>query len=142
VAYADGVADLDLRALIAFHRGHGDLATATVVRPRSQFGVAELDPEDRVLGFDEKPRLDHWVNAGFFCFEAGVLDYLEADSVLERGPLRHLAAAGQLHAFRHTGFWECMDTYKNAVMLNDLARGKEAPWAIWERDPAAEAGAV
>jgi glucose-1-phosphate cytidylyltransferase len=71
-----------------------------------------------------------------------MLDYLEADSVLERGPLRHLAAAEQLHAFRHTGFWECMDTYKNAVMLNDLASGGEAPWAVWARDPATEAGAV
>jgi glucose-1-phosphate cytidylyltransferase len=142
VAYADGVADLDLRALIAFHRGHGELGTVTVVRPRSQFGVAELDATDRVLAFEEKPRLDHWVNGGFFCFEPGVLDYLEADSVLERGPLRQLAATGQLHAFRHTGFWECMDTYKNAVMLNDLASGERVPWAVWARDPTAEAGAV
>ncbi len=101
--YADGVADLDLEALVAFHRGHGDLGTVTVVRPRTQFGVADLDPDDRVLAFEEKPRLDHWVNGGFFCFEPGFLDYLDADSVLENGPLRHLAAAGQLHAFRHTG---------------------------------------
>ena len=142
VAYSDGVADLDLRALIAFHRAHDVLGTVTVVRPRSQFGVAELDSADRVLGFEEKPRLDHWVNGGFFCFEPGMLDYLEADSVLERGPLRQLAAAEQLHAFRHTGFWECMDTYKNAVMLNDLASGGEAPWAVWARDSATEAGAV
>ena len=139
--YADGVADLDLAALVAFHRGHGDLGTVTVVRPRTQFGVAELDPDDRVLGFEEKPRLDHWVNGGFFCFEPGFLDYLDADSVLEQAPLRQLAAAGQLHAFRHTGFWDCMDTYKDAVMLNDLWGGGQAPWAVWERDAATEAGA-
>ena len=113
----------------------------TVVRPRTQFGVAELDPDDRVLGFEEKPRLEHWVNGGFFCFEPGFLDYLDADSVLEQAPLRHLAAAGQLHAFRHTGFWDCMDTYKDAVMLNDLWGGGRAPWAVWERDAATEAGA-
>jgi glucose-1-phosphate cytidylyltransferase len=140
--YADGVADLDLEALMAFHRGHGELGTVTVVRPRSQFGIAALDPSDRVLGFEEKPRLDQWVNGGFFCFEPGFLDYLEVDSVLERGPLRHLAAAGQLHAFRHTGFWECMDTYKDAVMLNDLAGSGQAPWAVWARDTATEARAL
>jgi glucose-1-phosphate cytidylyltransferase len=138
--YADGVADLDLAALFAFHRGHGDLGTVTVVRPRSQFGVAELDSDDRVRGFEEKPCLEQWVNGGFFCFQPGFLDYLAADSVLEQEPLRHLAAAGQLRAFRHTGFWDCMDTYKDAAMLNDLWAGGKAPWAIWERD-AAVAGA-
>ena len=102
VTYADGVADLDLEALVAFHRGHGELGTVTVVRPRTQFGVADLDEDDRVLAFEEKPRLDHWVNGGFFCFEPGFLDYLAADSVLENEPLRRLAAAGQLRAFRHT----------------------------------------
>jgi glucose-1-phosphate cytidylyltransferase len=140
VTYADGVADLDLEALVAFHRSHGDLGTVTVVKPRTQFGVAELDPDDHVLGFEEKPRLEQWVNGGFFCFEPGFLDYLAADSVLEQEPLRQLAAAGQLRAFRHTGFWDCMDTYKDAVMLNDLWGGGGAPWAVWERDPT-EAGA-
>ena len=139
--YADGVTDLDLEALMAFHRGHGDLGTVTVVRPRTQFGVAELDPDDRVLGFEEKPRLEHWVNGGFFCFEPGFLEYLATDSVLEEAPLRHLAAAAQLRAFRHTDFWECLDTYKDAVMLNDLWGAGKAPWAVWERDAAIEAGA-
>lgn len=139
--YSDGVADLDLEALLAFHRSHHDIGTVTVVRPRTQFGVAELDGEDRVLAFEEKPRLDHWVNGGFFCFEPGFLDYLEEQSVLEDAPLRRLAAEGELHAFRHTGFWDCMDTYKDAVMLNDLWGGGEAPWAVWNRDAAADAGA-
>ncbi len=139
--YADGVADIDLEALAAFHRGHGDLATVTVVRPRSQFGLAELDGEDRVLAFEEKPRLDHWVNGGFFCFEPGFLEYLEEDSVLEDAPLRRLAAEGELHAFRHTGFWDCMDTYKDAVLLNDLWNGGQAPWAIWDESAATRASA-
>ena len=127
LTYADGVADVDLGALLGFHRGHGALATMTVVRPRLQWGVAELDG-DRVEGFVEKPRSERWVNGGFFCFEAGVLDYLDEESVLEREPLRRLAADGQLRAHRHEGFWDCMDTYKDAVVLNDLWESGEAPW--------------
>jgi len=141
LTYADGVADIDLAALGAFHRGHGGLATVTVVRPRAQFGVTQLDDDDRVLAFEEKPRLDHWVNGGFFVFEPGFLEYLEEDSVLENTPLRRLAADEELHAFRHTGFWDCMDTYKDAVTLNDLWATGDAPWAVWERSPAADAGA-
>jgi glucose-1-phosphate cytidylyltransferase len=137
VTYADGVADIDLAALGSYHRSHGDLATVTVVRPKSQFGVTHLDGEGRVLAFEEKPRLDHWVNGGFFCFEPAVLPYLEPDSVLENAPLRRLAADGQLHAFRHTGFWDCMDTYKDATVLNDLWNSGEAPWRVWEGASAA-----
>lgn len=129
--YADGVADLDLRALLAFHRDHGAAATMTVVRPELQFGVAELDGDHRVTGFREKPRSEHWVNGGFFCFEPAVLGRLRADSVLEREPLASLAADGELRAFRHGGFWDCMDTYKDAVLLNDLWAAGEAPWRVW-----------
>ncbi len=129
--YADGVADIDLARLLDFHEGHGALATMTVVRPELQFGITELDGEDgRVLGFREKPRSEHWVNGGFFCFGAGVLAYLERDAELEREPLRRMAADGQLRAYRHEGFWECMDTYKDAVALNDLWASGEAPWRV------------
>jgi glucose-1-phosphate cytidylyltransferase len=130
--YADGVANIDLVGLNEFHRGHRDLATVTVVRPRSQFGIAELDGDGRVRGFAEKPQLDHWVNGGFFVFEPGVFTYLEESSVLEREPLERLSADGQLHAYRHTGFWDCMDTYKDAVLLNDLWESGEPPWRVWE----------
>ncbi|MGH2989578.1 MAG: sugar phosphate nucleotidyltransferase [Solirubrobacterales bacterium] len=130
--YADGVANVDLSALAEFHRAHGDPATVTVVRPHSQFGVAELDGEGRVRGFAEKPRLDHWVNGGFFVFEPGVFAYLEESSVLEREPLERLAAERALHAYRHTGFWDCMDTYKDAVLLNDLWESGEPPWRTWD----------
>jgi glucose-1-phosphate cytidylyltransferase len=128
--YADGLADLDLHALCAFHDRHGKLATMTVVRPELQFGVTELDGDHGlVTGFHEKPRSEHWINGGFFVFERGVFEYLTDSSVLEREPLEGLAGDRQLHAFRHTGFWECMDTYKDAVALNDLWAGGAAPWA-------------
>jgi glucose-1-phosphate cytidylyltransferase len=127
--YADGVADIDLGALLDFHATHGGLATMTVVRPHLQWGVAELGEGDRIEGFAEKPRSEHWINGGFFCFEPGALACLEAGSVLEREPLARLAAEGQLHAHRHEGFWDCMDTYKDAVVLNDLWVAGEAPWA-------------
>ena len=128
--YADGVADIDLGALLDFHCGHRSLATVTVVRPHLQWGVARIDGEDRVEGFVEKPRSEHWINGGFFCFEPGALDYLDEDSVLEREPLERLAAAGKLRAHRHEGFWDCMDTYKDAVVLNDLWASGEAPWKV------------
>jgi len=131
VTYADGVADVDLDELVAFHREHGALGTMTVVRPLLPFGITELDGDGTVLGFHEKPRSDHWINGGFFCFEPGVFDYLSESSVLEREPLERLAAAGQLRAYRHTGFWECMDTYKDAVQLNDLWAGERPPWKLW-----------
>jgi glucose-1-phosphate cytidylyltransferase len=134
--YADGVADLDLSALVGFHRQGGVKATVTVVRPQLQFGVADLDGEGHVLAFQEKPRVDHWINGGFFCFEPGVFDYLEEDSILEREPLEALAGDHELRAYRHSGFWDCMDTYKDAVLLNDLWASGEPPWRIWSREPA------
>jgi glucose-1-phosphate cytidylyltransferase len=127
--YSDGLADIDLAGLLAFHAGHDALATMTVVRPQLPFGVTDLDGEGRVRGFREKPRSDHWINGGFLCLDSAVLDYLELDSVLEREPLERLAADGQLRAHRHEGFWDCMDTYKDAVALNDMWASGEAPWA-------------
>jgi glucose-1-phosphate cytidylyltransferase len=131
VTYADGVADIELDSLREYHRGHGALATMTVVRPTLQFGIAELGGDGVVAGFHEKPRSEHWVNGGFFCFEPGALAYLDDDSVLEREPLERLVADGQLRAFRHTGFWDCMDTYKDMLLLNDIWRDGAAPWKVW-----------
>ena len=129
--YADGVADIDLRALLAEHERLRPQATMTVVRPELQFGIAELNGEGIVRGFTEKPRLERWINGGFFCFEPSVLELLDDQSVLEREPLERLAAAGELRAFRHEGFWDCMDTYKDAVLLNDLWAAGRAPWKLW-----------
>jgi glucose-1-phosphate cytidylyltransferase len=127
--YADGVADIDLAALRARHETAGTLGAVTVVRPQLPFGVALLGDDDRVAGFHEKPRAEHWVNGGFFSFEPGALDYLHEDAVLEHDPLERLAADGELAAFRHEGFWACMDTYKDAVALDDLWAAGDAPWA-------------
>jgi glucose-1-phosphate cytidylyltransferase len=129
--YADGVADVELERLADYHRSAGALATMTVVRPELQFGVTELDGDGRVLGFREKPRSEHWINGGFFCFEAGVHEYLSPGTALEREPLERIAAAGQLRAFQHEGFWDCMDTYKDAIALNDLWTGGSPPWKVW-----------
>jgi glucose-1-phosphate cytidylyltransferase len=128
--YADGLADIDLLGLLDFHRAHRALATMTVVRPELQFGVTELAPDGRVTGFREKPTSEHWINGGFFCLETAVLDRLDEGSTLEREPLQRLAADGELRARRHEGFWQCMDTYKDAVALNDLWSSGRAPWRV------------
>jgi len=132
--YADGVADVDLEALLDFHAEQQALATVTVVQPHLQWGVARLGAGDKVEGFVEKPRSEHWINGGFFCFEPGALDHIGQDSVLERKPLEQLAASGELAAFRHEGFWDCMDTYKDAVELNDLWASGTAPWPTLSAD--------
>ena len=131
LTYADGVADIDLAGLLRFHAEREPVATMTVVRPYSQWGIALIDPEDRVEGFREKPRLDYWINGGFFCMEPAFLDLVAPGSVLEREPLERAAADGRLAAFRHDGFWDCMDTYKDALVLNDLWSGGNAPWNVW-----------
>ena len=130
LTYADGLADIDLGALRGFHRDQGRSATVTVVRPRSPWGVARLSPteEGRVERFVEKPRLDSWVNAGFMVLEPRALDFVGPEEVLEREPLERLAAAGELAGFRHEGFWDCMDTFKDTLLLNDLWARGEAPW--------------
>ncbi len=133
--YADGLADIDLEQLLEFHAGHGALASMTVVRPELQFGVTQIDEEGVVRGFQEKPRSDHWINGGFFCFGAEVLERLGGpETILEREPLDGLAADGQLRAYRHRGFWECMDTYKDAIALNDMWAAGSAPWAQHAED--------
>lgn len=132
--YADGVADIDLAAQARFHERQRAAVTMTVVRPFSQWGIARIDAADRVVGFDEKPRLEYWINGGFFYCEPSFFAYLEADSVLEREPLERAAADGELAAYRHDGFWDCMDTYKDSVVLNDLWSSGDAPWRIWERE--------
>jgi glucose-1-phosphate cytidylyltransferase len=132
VTYGDGVADVDVRGLIAFHRAHGRMATVTTVRPISRFGVLDLDAEGRVLRFAEKPTLDGWTSAGFFVFNREVFELLDDDAcVLERGPLEHLARAGELVAYRHDGFFFAVDTYREYKHLNELWAAGEAKWKVW-----------
>jgi len=129
--YGDGVGDIDLDALLAFHRAHGKLATVTGVRPFSQFGLMQIEGE-RVIGFQEKPQVEGYVNGGFFVFERAVFDYLKIgpNIDLEKEPLENLARAGQLMVYRHPGFWRAMDTLKDAEVLNDLWK-TSAPWKVW-----------
>jgi glucose-1-phosphate cytidylyltransferase len=140
LTYADGLADIDLARLSSEHAGRGALATMTVVRPQLPFGVSEIDDQGRINGFHEKPRSEHWINGGFICCEPGVLEYLDADGPLEQEPLERLSRDEQLYAFRHEGFWACMDTYKDALLLNDLWASGRPPWRVWE--PGRDAQAV
>jgi glucose-1-phosphate cytidylyltransferase len=127
VTYADGLGDVDLDALVAFHRGHGQRATVTTVPLRSQYGTLVSDGPGRVTEFLEKPVLDdHWINAGFFVFSADALDDW-AGPVLERDTLPAFSDRGELFAYRHRGFWQSMDTYKDRAALTALAEGEGPP---------------
>jgi glucose-1-phosphate cytidylyltransferase len=131
VTYGDGLADIDIPALLDFHESHGRLATVTTIRPLSRFGVMDMTEEGAVEQFREKPLTDGYVNGGFFVFEPGVFDYLDDECVLEQAPLEALAKDGQLMAFRHEGFWQPMDTYREFTMLNEMWDRDEAPWKVW-----------
>jgi glucose-1-phosphate cytidylyltransferase len=134
MTYGDGVADLDIRDLVAFHKRHGRLATMTAVRPPARFGALTLDG-NRVQKFLEKNQVgEGWINGGFFVLEPGVLDYIQGDdTVFEHGPLERLAADGQLVAYQHSGFWQCMDTLRDVRALNALWDGGQPPWMNLDR---------
>jgi glucose-1-phosphate cytidylyltransferase len=129
MTYGDGVCSIDVRALLDFHRRHGKLATVTAVRPPSRFGGLVFDG-DLVSEFSEKPQIgEGWINGGFFVLEPEVLSYIPSDDTLfERGPLERLARDGQLVAYRHEGFWQCMDTLRDVRLLNSLCDGRVPPW--------------
>jgi glucose-1-phosphate cytidylyltransferase len=133
LTYGDGVADVDIGALIDFHRAHGRVGTVTAVQPPGRFGSLAITPEGDVTSFQEKPIGDGaWINGGFFVFEPEFLDRLESDAdVLEREPLEDLAADGQLSAYRHPGFWQPMDTMRDKRHLEDLWDSGSAPWKVW-----------
>jgi glucose-1-phosphate cytidylyltransferase len=133
VTWGDGVADLDVRGLVDFHRSHGKLATVTAVRPPARFGELTLNGDGEVTAFAEKPQLaEGWINGAFFVLEPGVFDYIEGDMTQwEREPLERLAADGQLMAYRHESFWQCMDTLRDKVLLEQLWSSPQPPWKIW-----------
>lgn len=133
VTYGDGLSDVNIRSLLEFHHAHGLLATITAVRPPARFGGLVLD-KNRVVEFSEKPQIgEGWINGGFFVFEPGVFDYLVDDtSVLERDPLEKLAVDKQLMAFRHTSFWQPMDTLREKQVLESLWDSGKAPWKVWK----------
>ena len=130
-AYGDGLADIDIQALLAFHKSHGKIATVTAATPTSRFGMLEIASNGLVESFAEKPIQKNWVNAGFFVFEPEIFDFLTEDTVLEREPLENLVKAGQLMAYRHEGYWQPMDTLREAEILNEAWR-ENAPWKVWK----------
>jgi glucose-1-phosphate cytidylyltransferase len=132
LAYGDGVGNIDLKCLLECHRSHGCLATLTAVRPPARFGSVRMGPSNRVARFEEKPVTDGgWINAGFFVLEPGVVDYISGDEVLwEKEPLERLAQEGQLVAYCHQGFWQCMDTLRDVRLLENLWQTGKAPWKV------------
>jgi glucose-1-phosphate cytidylyltransferase len=142
MTYGDGVADVDISALVATHRAHGRAATVTAVQPPGRFGSLEISDDDRINAFREKAADEFgWINGGFFVLEPSVLDLIEGDGTIwERGPLERLSVSGDLVAYRHHGFWQPVDTLREKRLLEDLwAKGK-APWRVW--GTGAESGRV
>ena len=133
LTWCDGLSNVDLNALLAFHRSHGKLCTLTAVRPPARYGYMAFDG-DQVVEFEEKPQIhEGWINGAFFVCEPGVFDYIEGDHVMwEHSPLENLARDGQLMAFRHHEFWQCMDTLREKHMLEELWTSGNAPWKTWE----------
>jgi glucose-1-phosphate cytidylyltransferase len=132
MTYGDGLSDVDIGRLLEFHQSHGRLATVTIVRPVSRFGVVEIGEENRVLEFTEKPVSQGWISAGFLVLNRGIFDYLSGDDcILERGPLEQLAREGQLMSYRHEGFFFAMDTYRDYQHLSQLWATGKAPWKVW-----------
>jgi glucose-1-phosphate cytidylyltransferase len=132
LTYGDGVADVDIRALLRFHDSHGKLATVTTVRPPARFGSIVFDGQ-RVSEFTEKPQTgEGWINGGFFVLNRKVIDYIDGDdSIWERGPMERIARDGELMAYRHEGFWQPMDTLREKKLLDDLWNAGTAPWKVW-----------
>lgn len=133
LTYGDGVSNVDIGELVRFHKSHGKKATVTSTQPVGRFGALDLSDSDLVLGFQEKPKGDgSWINAGFFVLEPDIFDYIDGDStVLEKDPLEKLAGDGDLIAYKHSGFWQPMDTLRDKNHLEDLWKSGAAPWKVW-----------
>jgi glucose-1-phosphate cytidylyltransferase len=130
--YGDGVGNVDIRSLLSFHLSHGKHATLTAVKPWSKYGKLQLEADNRVAHFIEKPMLDDLINGGFFVFNRPVFDYLTDDCVLEKEPFEAMVRGGQMVAYRHPGFWHCMDTFKDVLTLNSIWETSRAPWRVWD----------
>jgi len=133
LTYGDGVGDVNIRELMAFHKSHGKLATISAVRPPARFGGLHLNGGEQVVEFTEKPQADGgWINGGFFVLEPGVTDFIAGDDTIwERDPLERLAREGQLMAYYHEGFWQPMDTLREKMLLENLWNSGRAPWKVW-----------
>jgi glucose-1-phosphate cytidylyltransferase len=136
LTYGDGVADIDINHLLAFHRTHGKMATVTAVQPSGRFGVIDIDSNNQVSNFWEKPKTEaSWVSGGFFVMEPEIFKYINDDmTVLEKAPLETIAREGSLKAYKHTGFWQCMDKMSDKAYLEDLWSSGKAPWRKWDEN--------
>lgn len=131
--YGDGVADINIGRLLDHHLKQGKIATFTGVHPISRFATVEMDGSGGIVGWDEKKKLEGYINGGFFVFKRDIFNYLEGNCELEEEPMKKLAKDGQISMYRHDGFWHCMDTYRDCLLLNKLWSSEEAPWKIWEK---------
>lgn len=132
--YADGLSDINIKELIEYHKKHGKIATMTCTYLRSNFGIVSINNDNVVVGFKEKPFVNMWMNGGFFIFNKKIFNYLEENSILEGHPMEQLAKDRELVAFKHKGFWEGMDTYKDTRMLNEAFNKGKAKWMVWDKD--------
>jgi glucose-1-phosphate cytidylyltransferase len=129
--YVDGLSNVDLKALTDFHFAGNQIATLTAVRPKSQYGILNMDDAGVISTFDEKPRMPYYINGGFFVFNKRIFDYLTPDDVLEEDTFNKLITAKEFNAFRHEGFWKSMDTFKENMQLDEMWNADKADWVIW-----------
>jgi len=134
LTYGDGVSDVDIHRLITYHRSHGRLATITAIQPGGRFGMLDIDESNNIQSFKEKSVEDGgWINGGFMVLEPEVLDLIQSDdTIFEKYPLETLAHNGQLNAYKHPGFWQCMDTLRDKIQLEELWQSGKAPWKVWK----------
>ena len=136
LTYGDGVANVDIQAILDFHKKHGKLMTMTSAQPDGRFGALDINENDKVVAFKEKPRGDDsWINAGYFVCQPEVLDYIPQgnDVVLEQEPLKNLAKDGQIYTYKHNDFWMPMDSLRDKIKLNELCKAQDAPWMVWDK---------
>ena len=136
LTYGDGVADIDIQATLDFHKQHGKLMTMTSAQPDGRFGALDINENDKVVAFKEKPKGDgSWINAGYFVCQPEVLDYIPQgdDAVLEQEPLRNLAKDGEIYTYKHNKFWMPMDSLRDKIKLNDMCENQNAPWIVWDK---------
>lgn len=140
LTYGDGVANVNIKELLNFHKSHKKILTMTAIQPEGKFGVLNMDENNKILSFTEKPKGDSnqynmgWINGGFFVCEPGVFDYISDDStIFEQEPLKNLSKDGELFSYRHYGFWKCMDTLRDKNELCQMWAENKAPWALWNK---------
>ena len=136
LTYGDGVANVDIQATLDFHKKHGKLMTMTSAQPDGRFGALDINENDKVVAFKEKPRGDDsWINAGYFICQPEVLDYIPQgdDAVLEQEPLKNLAKDGQIYTYKHNDFWMPMDSLRDKIKLDEMCKSQDAPWMVWDK---------